>query len=150
MCKNRKYVYILITKNVNPIRMKIGETDNNPSIRIKQIFSGMPYDIELLHSFETKKIKINEIELQEIFYKYHIKGDWFEYSKQHVNQTIFMLKDLEILITFEESIKRSWKICNDTMYKTPKDLINYFDFFSVSDNIIEIRNGIFNLSERWE
>ena len=79
-------IYFILAKEVN--RVKIGKSDRI-KLRLENLQTSSPVKLELLHSF--KDIDSKEIELHEMFDKYMVIGEWFEYCEE-IKQYIVNLK----------------------------------------------------------
>ena len=77
------YIYFIQVKGT--IIYKIGVT-NNPFKRVEVLQTGCPFDIELKMAFVTTKAKDVELKIHHKLKQYHLRGEWFNVTDDHINQ----------------------------------------------------------------
>lgn len=74
---------------------KIGVTKRNVNERIKELNISYPYELKIIHEYQTNIGYKLESYLHKIFHHKNIKGEWFELSKNDVEKFISFCKKYE-------------------------------------------------------
>jgi hypothetical protein len=91
------YVYLIAGQQIgNKTEIKIGSS-KDPHNRLKQIQTGYPYRLKLIHTITCYKRKPYYVEkrIQSWFWQHHLKGEWYQLSPEAIDwlQTLKEEKD---------------------------------------------------------
>ena len=70
-------IYFILAAELN--RVKIGYTDRNPELRLKELQTATPSELEIIHVIEGNPSL--EIELQKQFFAHRVHNEWFRYHE---------------------------------------------------------------------
>lgn len=73
-----KYVYFILTKKLKAVKIGVSA---DPLRRLEALQIGNPSKLKLLLTI-NQNIYLNEKRLHEKFEKWHIRGEWFKYTKE--------------------------------------------------------------------
>lgn len=97
------YVYLILEGNIHGEELyKIGITKNDPQLRVKQLQTGNPNQVSLLHAYESKNYK----KVEQWMHRKHAqsktlaKNEWFNLTDEQVFSFIEDCKEADKTISF--------------------------------------------------
>jgi hypothetical protein len=95
------YVYLIGT----PIFgwYKIGKS-KTPNIRVRDLGILLPFKIKVLGVWKAQNHSLLEESLHEMFDKYRINGEWFEFSGQEIGKVFNVIPESAIVFPSENSL----------------------------------------------
>ena len=98
-----RYVYLILEGNIHGEELyKIGITKNDPQLRVKQLQTGNPNQVSLLHAYESKNYK----KVEQWMHRKHAqsktlaKNEWFNLTDEQVFSFIEDCKEADKTISF--------------------------------------------------
>lgn len=86
------YIYIIKVKGFH--YYKIGKTIGLPETRMSKMQVGLPFDLELIDSWEKKNHSVIESHLHKKFSRKRIRGEWFVFSDEELKYVINYMNNL--------------------------------------------------------
>lgn len=97
------YVYLILEANIHGEEVyKIGITKNDPQLRVKQLKTGNPNQVSLLHAYESNNYK----KVEQWMHRKHAqsktlaKNEWFNLTDEQVLSFIEDCKEADKTISF--------------------------------------------------
>lgn len=92
----KKYIYLIKSESsLGEEIYKIGLTKKDPNKRLKQLQTGNPNILKIVHIFESNFANLLESTLHKVYEIKRVNGEWFEMDDTEINNFLSLCEKTE-------------------------------------------------------